>query len=362
MPRVLPALTAVLISGLVLSPVPPSVQTVFGTGVAGYSDRETTTPFGFAMGPDGALYFCEMDGQRVRRLDLATKRVTTIAGSGERGYSGDGGPAVAAALNMPHELQFDAEGDLYVADRDSHTIRRIEMKTGTISTAAGTGVAGFAGDGGSARAAQLRGPHCLLSDGAGSLLICDVGNHRIRRLDLRAGVLDTYAGTGEAKPTPDGAPVAARRSMAPARSRGRRAGTCISPCARGTRYIGSTRGARRCIGSPEPARRATPAMMARRWRRRSPGRKASRTRGWGPVHRRYREPRRSSGRFADGRDCHRSGHGPAGRRAGARSAALPAVAPARAARQCERWAVRRGQRGTPDTTASVIDQAVGGGP
>jgi sugar lactone lactonase YvrE len=184
-----------------------SVHTVFGTGIAGHSDRETTTPFGFAVGPDGALYFCEMDGQRVRRLDRATKRVTTIAGTGERGYSGDGGPALAAALNMPHELQFDAAGDLYIADRDSHTIRRIDMKTGIISTAAGTGVAGFSGDGGRARAAQLRGPHCLIADGD-TLLICDVGNHRIRRLHLRTGLLDTYAGTGEAKPTPEGAPAA----------------------------------------------------------------------------------------------------------------------------------------------------------
>jgi sugar lactone lactonase YvrE len=185
----------------------PSVHTVFGTGIAGHSDRETTTPFGFAAGPDGALYFCEMEGQRVRRLDRATKRVTTIAGTGERGYSGDGGPALAAALNMPHELQFDAAGDLYIADRDSHTIRRIHMKTGIISTVAGTGVAGFSGDGGRARAAQLRGPHCLIADGD-TLLICDVGNHRIRRLHLRTGLLDTYAGTGEAKPTPEGAPVA----------------------------------------------------------------------------------------------------------------------------------------------------------
>jgi DNA-binding beta-propeller fold protein YncE len=184
-----------------------SVHTVFGTGTAGHSDRETTTPFGFAVGPDGALYFCEMDGQRVRRLDRATKRVTTIAGTGERGYSGDGGPALAAALNMPHELQFDAAGDLYIADRDSHTIRRIDMKTGIITTAAGTGVAGFSGDGGRARAAQLRGPHCLIADGD-TLLICDVGNHRIRRLHLRTGLLDTYAGTGEAKPTPEGAPAA----------------------------------------------------------------------------------------------------------------------------------------------------------
>ena len=199
--------TAVLLLSAASMRSESSVHTVFGTGIAGHSDRETTTPFGFAVGPDGALYFCEMDGQRVRRLDRATKRVTTIAGTGERGYSGDGGLALAAALNMPHELQFDAAGDLYIADRDSHAIRRIDMKTGIITRAAGTGVAGFSGDGGRARAAQLRGPHCLIADGD-TLLICDVGNHRIRRLHLRTGLLDTYAGTGEAKPTPEGAPAA----------------------------------------------------------------------------------------------------------------------------------------------------------
>jgi sugar lactone lactonase YvrE len=201
-------LLIVSIAALAVSSAPaPSVQTVFGTGAPGSGDRETTTPFGFAVGPDGALYFCEMNGQRVRRLDLATGRATTIAGTGGRGYSGDGGLAVAATLNMPHELQFDADGNLYIADRDSHTIRRVDMKTGIISTAVGTGVAGYSGDGGAARSAQLRAPHCLAQDGAGGLLICDIGNHRIRRLDLRSGIIETYAGTGEGGLTPEGAPV-----------------------------------------------------------------------------------------------------------------------------------------------------------
>ena len=95
--KALHVLAAALVVGAVSDGAERSVHTVFGTGVPGYSDTQTITPFGFAFGPDGALYFCEMDGQRVRRLDLATKRVTTIAGSGERGYSGDGGPAVAAS-------------------------------------------------------------------------------------------------------------------------------------------------------------------------------------------------------------------------------------------------------------------------
>ena len=88
----------------------------------------------------------------------------TIAGTGERGYRGDGGPAVDAALNMPHELRFDSQGQLYVAERDNHVIRKINFKTGLISTVAGTGVAGFSGDGGLATKAQLRQPHSIVFD------------------------------------------------------------------------------------------------------------------------------------------------------------------------------------------------------
>src|SRR5882672_1061266 len=124
-----------------------SVSTLIGNGVAGFSDGQVNNPYGLVVGPDGALYFCDLDNQRIRRLDLATRRLTTIAGTGERAYRGDGGPAVHAALNMPHELRFDSEGDLYVAERDNHVIRKVDMKTGLISTVAGTGTAGFGGDG-----------------------------------------------------------------------------------------------------------------------------------------------------------------------------------------------------------------------
>src|SRR5262245_33096779 len=102
--------------------------------------------------------------------------MTTIAGTGERGYSGDGGPATAAALNMPHEIQFDRAGNLYIAERDNHVIRKVDAKTHVISTVAGTGTAGFGGDGGPGTQAQLRQPHAILIDRDGSLLICDIGN------------------------------------------------------------------------------------------------------------------------------------------------------------------------------------------
>ncbi len=185
----------------------PAVTTLIGTGTGGYSETQVNNPYGLVIGPDGALYFCDLDNQRIRRLDLRTKKLTTLAGNGERGYRGDGGPAVDAALNMPHELRFDRTGNIYIAERDNHVIRRIDRASGVISTVAGTGVAGFGGDGGPAIRAQLRQPHSIVFDRDGTLLICDIGNQRIRRLHLDTGIIETYAGTGDAKPTPDGSAV-----------------------------------------------------------------------------------------------------------------------------------------------------------
>lgn len=184
-----------------------TVSTLIGTGSPGLSDREVNNPYGLVIGPDNALYFCDLDNQRIRRLDLRTRSTTTIAGSGQKGYAGDGGPALAASLNMPHEIQFDAAGNLYIAERDSHIVRKVDTRR-RISTLAGTGVAGFSGDGGPAAAAELRQPHSIAIDRNNHLLICDIGNQRIRRVDLATGIIETYAGTGVAQPTPDSAPLA----------------------------------------------------------------------------------------------------------------------------------------------------------
>jgi DNA-binding beta-propeller fold protein YncE len=185
-----------------------SVSTLIGSGAAGYSDGQVNNPYGVVIGPDGALYFCDLDNQRIRRLDLRTRRTQTIAGNGQRGYAGDGAAATDASLNMPHEIQFDSAGHLYIAERDNHVIRKVDVKSGIISTFAGTGRPGFAGDGGPASKAELRQPHSIAVDpGRRFLLICDVGNHRIRRVGFATGVIDTFAGTGERQPTADGAPL-----------------------------------------------------------------------------------------------------------------------------------------------------------
>jgi DNA-binding beta-propeller fold protein YncE len=204
----------------VRSPFPRAgeVRTIAGTGVAGYEPEgsgglpATSTPvdnpYGVVVGPDGALYFCEVDTGRTRRLDLATGRLTTIAGNGTKAYAGDGGPALQASFSAPHEIRFDAAGNLYLVERDAHVVRRIDARTRIVSTVAGTGEAGFSGDGGPATRAQLRQPHSIAFAASGALLVCDIGNGRVRSVDLERGTISTLSGTGERVPTPDEAPLA----------------------------------------------------------------------------------------------------------------------------------------------------------
>ncbi len=194
------------------------VRTVAGNGERGYRPegsrgaRATETPvdnpYGIVVGPDGGLYFCEVDTGRTRRLDLATGLLTTVAGNGEKAYVGDGGPALAAAFSAPHEIRFDAAGNLFVVERDAHVVRRVDARTRTVTTVAGTGEPGFSGDGGPATRAQLRQPHSIAFAASGELLICDIGNARLRSVDLAAGTIRTLSGTGERVATPDEGPLA----------------------------------------------------------------------------------------------------------------------------------------------------------
>ena len=185
----------------------PTVSTLIGTGTAGFSDTQVNNPYGVVIGRDRALYFCDLENQRIRRLDLKSHATTTIAGDGKRAYGGDGGPATAGSLNMPHEIVFDAQNHMYIAERDNHVVRKVDGKTGVISTLAGTNMPGFSGDGGPASKAQLRQPHSIAIGPDGRLLICDIGNLRIRAVDLKSGIIETVGGTGERLATPEGAPL-----------------------------------------------------------------------------------------------------------------------------------------------------------
>jgi len=162
-------------------------------------------PFGVEIGPDGALYITECLHHRVRRLDRKTGELTTVAGNGQKGWSGDGGPANAARLDEPYEVRFDKTGNMYFVEMQNHIVRRVDAKTGRISTIAGTGRAGFGGDGGPATEARFKVPHSITLDDDGFLYVADIGNHRIRRIDLDAGTIETIAGTGEVRFPADGA-------------------------------------------------------------------------------------------------------------------------------------------------------------
>jgi streptogramin lyase len=153
------------------------------------------------------LWFCEYGGQRIRKITRDGK-ITTVAGTGQVGYTGDGGPALQATFNKPHEIRFDAAGNIFIADMVNQAIRRIDAKTGIITTFAGNRTKGYSGDGGPASAAALNNPHSIQFGPEGDLYICDIGNHVIRRVNLRTGIITTFAGTGKAGDTPDGAPIA----------------------------------------------------------------------------------------------------------------------------------------------------------
>src|SRR5581483_11332281 len=177
------------------------ITTVAGTGVAGYNGdnrpgptAQLNSPKGLKVGPDGALYISDGANHRVRRL-AADGTITTVAGTGADTSTGDGGPAAAASLRTPRGLDFDAAGNLYVADGDGNRIRRI-APDGTITTVAGTGVAAYGGDGGPATAAALANPHGVVVDPSGRLFVADADNNRVRMIDP-TGTIWTVAGTGQ---------------------------------------------------------------------------------------------------------------------------------------------------------------------
>jgi DNA-binding beta-propeller fold protein YncE len=152
------------------------IVTVAGIGKPGFSATQLDNPYGLTFGPDGALYICEVGNHVVRRLDLATKQLTVVAGTGQKGYSGDGGPATQAQLNEPYDAKFDSLGNLFIADMQNNAVRRVDVHTHNIATVS----------------KDFRQPHCLAFSIDGNLLVCDIGNNRIQQVDLELDVISTF--------------------------------------------------------------------------------------------------------------------------------------------------------------------------
>ena len=154
-------------------------------------------PAGLAVDASGNLFLSDSSNNRVRRVDASTGLISTVAGTGTAGAAGDGGAATLAEVNNPSGLVLDGAGNLYIADTGNHTVRRIDALSGLIVTVAGTpGVSGYAGDGGAARAARLTSPQALALTPGGDLVIADTGNNVVRLLALSTGIIETVAGTG----------------------------------------------------------------------------------------------------------------------------------------------------------------------
>jgi hypothetical protein len=190
---------------VLLSPVfsPLHITTLAGTGQMGYSgdggpavQARFNQPFLCELDRRGGLFVADALNHCIRHID-EHGICTTVVGTGKKGYSGDGGPANRATLNEPYAVVQDRVGNLYIVDRLNAVVRRVDGKSGIISTLAGTGVKGFSGDGGPARDAQLREPNDCFLTGHDGLLIADVADWRIRRVDLRTGIITTLAGTGK---------------------------------------------------------------------------------------------------------------------------------------------------------------------
>ena len=195
-----------------LAVIAAPVRTIAGTGEKGYSGdggpaskATMNNPFGITRGPDGMLYYCEFEGHLVRRID-GKGIITTVAGTGQAGFAGDGGPALQAQLNKPHEIQFGPDGRLYISDMSNHAIRALDLKTGILSTPIGTGKPGFSGDGGAGDKALFKDPISQTFGPDGLLHICDLGNQRIRTWDPKTGLVQTICGSGQKAAPADGAP------------------------------------------------------------------------------------------------------------------------------------------------------------
>lgn len=198
------------------------IETVAGTGQQGFSgdgdlatEAQLNSPSGVAIDDKGNIIIADSFNNRIRIVDARTGIISTVAGTGEQGCSGDDGLAVRAQLSGPTGLAMGADGTLFIADSGNHRIRRLDRSQQVLVTVAGSGVAGDAGDGGLAVQAELNDPSGVAVDRNGHLLIADTMNNRVRRVDAASGIMSTVAGTGEEGFDGDGDSATLARLMQP---------------------------------------------------------------------------------------------------------------------------------------------------
>ena len=199
-----------------------TITTVAGNGMAAYSgdggpatSAELNYPSGVDVDSAGNLYIADTSNNRIRKVDVNTGTITTVAGNGSQGYAGDGGAATSAELNQPGGVRVDSAGNLFIADTANHVVRKVVAGTGTIITVAGTGTKGYSGDGGPATSAELHYPDGVDVDSAGNLFIADTNNHRIREVAASTGAITTVAGDGTPGYSGDGGPAISAELYSP---------------------------------------------------------------------------------------------------------------------------------------------------
>ncbi|MBI4404879.1 MAG: SMP-30/gluconolactonase/LRE family protein [Deltaproteobacteria bacterium] len=195
-----------------------TIVTMAGMGFSGGDGGQSTGaalnfPSAVVMDSSGNLYIADTNNNKVRKVS-ASGLITTVAGNGSSGYSGDGGPAASAKLYYPSAVAIDSAGNLFIADTNNHRIRKVDGNSGNISTVAGNGTGGYAGDNGPAVSARLNSPSGIAIDSDGDLYIADTNNHRIRKVDSN-GDISTVAGTGTAGYDEDGPDATSRKLNRP---------------------------------------------------------------------------------------------------------------------------------------------------